>query len=224
MRSLVFVLGLVFAFAAAAAALADEPPPQASVQIVVDSSEAPDLDGWGQKAKALGEEWYPQITELLKSDGFTPPRDVKITFKKAMRGVAGTSNDHIVVSADYVRRHPQDFGMIIHELTHVVQSYPPSRAGWLVEGIADYIRFWHFEPNAPRPRIDPEKASYRDAYKTTAAFLAWIEEQYDPDIVHRANESLRKGRFTEGLFKESTGKDLNELWAEFAQSLRAKGA
>jgi len=221
MRNIVVVLTLVFACAPLSRAPAAEPAPQATVHIEVDTSQAPDLAEWGQKAKAIGEEWYPRIAEYLKTDGFTPPHEVKITFKP-MRGVAGTSNDHIVVSSDYVRHHPQDFGMIIHELTHVVQSYPPARAGWLVEGIADYVRFWRFEPNAPRPPIDPDKASYRDAYKTAAAFLAWIAEKHDPQIVQQLNESLRKGRYQDSLFKEYTGKDLAELWKEFTESLRAK--
>jgi hypothetical protein len=67
----------------------------------------------------------------------------------------------ITISGKWITEHPDDLGMVIHELVHVVQGYPNSRhkAGWLVEGIADYIRWWRYEPEAPRPRIDPAKSS-----------------------------------------------------------------
>jgi len=44
--------------------------------------------------------------------------------------------------------------MIVHELVHVVQAYPENRAnmGWLAEGIADYIRFWKYEPQTRQAR------------------------------------------------------------------------
>ncbi|MBI3877013.1 MAG: DUF3472 domain-containing protein [Verrucomicrobia bacterium] len=191
-------------------------------RITVDTSEVPELAEWGLKAGKLCEEWHPRISALLASEGFTPPSAVRIVFKKDMKGVAATSGAKISVAADFVKGHTNDFGMIIHELTHVVQSYPPSRAGWLVEGIADYIRLFHFEPNAPRPRINPDKASYRDAYKTAAMFLAWAQERHDKELVKKLNQSLREKKYRDELFKEFTGKTLDELWNEFTESLRKK--
>ena len=189
-------------------------------RITVDTSETPDLDEWGKQARALCDKWYPKITELLPTDGFKPSTNVSLVFKKDMKGVAGTSRASIAISADYVRSHTNDFGMVIHELTHVVQAYPPNRAGWLVEGIADYIRLFHFEPDAPRPRINPDKASYRDAYKTTAIFLDWAQKQHDKELVKKLNAALREGRYRDELFKDCTGKTVDELWKEFTDTLR----
>lgn len=137
--------------------------------------------------------------------------------------MAATSGGTISINAIYVRRATNDFGMVIHELTHVVQSYHRGNTpGWLTEGIADYIRLSHFEPQARRPRINPEKASYTDAYKTTAIFLEWVEKKYDEQLVKKLNQAAREGRFQIELFKDYTGKTMDELWAEFADTLRAK--
>ena len=198
-----------------------------NVTVRLDVSETPDLETWGQTAKTLCEEWYPKIVALLPSAGFEPPDTVRLRFSKDMKGVAATGGTRITVAASYVRKATNDFGMVIHELTHIVQAYPSvkegcTKPGWLVEGIADYIRLSHFEPQARKPRINPDKASYRDAYKTTAAFLEWIEKKHDKEIVKKLNAPLRAGTFKMELFKEYTGKDVDELWKEFTDSLRAE--
>jgi hypothetical protein len=189
-----------------------------AVKVTVDTTEVPDLADWGKKAGKLVEKWHPIIADLLKSDGFTPPGEVKIVFKKDMKGVAYTQRATIVIAADWVRKNPDDFGMVVHELTHVIQSYPGGRAGWLVEGIADYVRFFHFEPKT-KISVDPRRASYKDGYRTTAKFLAWIEKAHDKEIVRKLNEALRKGKYQDELFRTSTSKTLDELWKAFLASL-----
>ncbi len=191
-------------------------------EVVVEAHETPDLEAWAKRAGQLCAEWYPKIFVLLPSEGFTPPAKVILRFKADMKGVAAASGNVINFSAGYVRGHTNDWGMVVHELTHVVQSYPPGGPGWLVEGIADYIRLSHFEPNAPKPRINPDKASYRDAYKTTAIFLAWVEKHHDAKLVVKLNAALRQRKYSPELFKEATGKTVDELWADFTAELRAK--
>ena len=96
---------------------------------------------------------------MLPSDGFRPPTAIVLVFKKDMKGVAFTSGHQITIAADWVRRHPEDKGMVVHELVHIIQSYPPTRSGWLVEGIADWVRFFKFEPETklapPDPKVPP---------------------------------------------------------------------
>ena len=197
-------------------------PKPAAVQVTVDVSEAPDLKEWGDKAKALVEKWHPIISGLLKSDGFTPPSQVKIVFKKDMNGVAYTSGNVITISARWVQRRPDDFGMVAHELTHVVQSYrhTPRNAGWVVEGMADYIRFFKYEPKADLGPVNTGKAGYRDGYRTAAKFLDWIVKNHDKDIVVQLNQALRDADYKESLFKKDTGESLDELWDEFVDSMK----
>ncbi len=191
-------------------------------RISVEAHETPDLADWAKRAGQLCAEWYPKISGLLASEGFAPPNNVSLRFRADMKGVAAASGNTINFAASYVRGHTNDWGMVIHELTHVVQSYPPGGPGWLVEGLADYIRLSHFEPNAPKPRINPDKASYRDAYKTTAIFLAWVEHRHDAKLVVKLNAALRQRKFRPELFKDATGKTVDELWADFTAELRAK--
>jgi hypothetical protein len=147
--------------------------PQEKATFTVDASDAPDVQEWADKARALCEKWYPIICEALASRDFKPPLEVKLVFKDEKKGIAYTTGARITVVADWIRKHPDDFGMVIHELCHVVQSYPKG-VGWLTEGIADYIRNYKFEPRPPG-KVN-SKSSYKEGYKTAAVFLAWIEK------------------------------------------------
>ncbi len=191
------------------------------VKVTVDTSEVPELAQWGEQAKALVETWHPKIAELLKSDGYKPPMELKLVFKKDMKGVAFASGRTITIAADWVKAHPDDLGMVVHELTHLIQSYPPSREGWLVEGIADHIRFIHFEPQTKLTLRNPKTASYRDSYRTAAMFLAWVEKTYDPDLVIKLNQALRSRSYKPEIFKDLTSKTLDELWTEFVEAQRS---
>ena len=189
-------------------------------RIRVDTSETPDLDEWGRRAGELCAEWYGRLVALLPSPGFKPYPEVTLIFRADMDGVAATGGNNIFIAAKFVRANRGDFGMVIHELVHVVQAYPPGGPGWLVEGIADYLRIGHFEPAAPRPGINPEQANYTDAYKTTAIFLEWAEKRGHAKLVERLNAALRQQRYQPELFKELTGRTVDQLWAEFVQTLR----
>jgi hypothetical protein len=103
--------------------------------------------------------------------------------------------------------------MVIHELSHVVQSYPRG-VGWITEGIADYVRYFKYEPKPAPPKVGA-KASYKDGYKTSATFLSWLEKSKDKDIISKLNLALRTSSYKEDLFKEWTGSDLDTLWKEF---------
>jgi hypothetical protein len=122
------------------------------VEFTVDVKDAPEMKEWAEKSARLCEQWYSRINDDLKSERFQPPRRVRMTIKK-MNGVAYTSGARITGSAAFFKQHPDDFGAMIHETVHVVQGYRlPGNPGWLVEGIADYIRFFKYEPPQCPPR------------------------------------------------------------------------
>lgn len=207
-------LALLLLAAANARSVAPLPP---SIRVEVDTSDAPEMAEWGAKAKALIEEWHPKVVKLLESEGNKPATEVKLVFSKEKKKggwVAFASGRRITISAEYVKRNPKDFGMVIHEHTHVIQAYRRGGPGWLVEGIADYVRFIHYEPKTPI-RIDTKRAKYTDAYRTSAKFLGWVEKTYDKELVRKLNEALRKGTYKDTLFEEYTKKTLDQLWAGF---------
>ncbi len=188
-----------------------------SPRIEVDASAMPEETAWVRAAGTLASEWFPEICKLLSTRGFKPPRVVRLVVKPNIGPPAYTAGNTITIKGTWIRDHPDDFGMVIHELTHVIQAYPDSdkTPGWLVEGIADYGRWWRYEPEARRPRIDPEKSKYTDAYRTTAYFLAWVSQRYDKRLVPMLDDEMRHARDPIPVFKQLTGKEPGDLWTEF---------
>jgi hypothetical protein len=197
-------------------------------EIVFDTSETPDLQPWVEtRLRPVCERWYPMIVAMLPSEGYTAPRRVSVTFRKDMQGVAGTSGTRIACAGDWFRRNLEGeaAGAVVHELVHVVQRYGRVRdgrpsPGWLVEGVADYIRWFHFEPPSQRPRPNPATAHFTDSYRTTAAFLNYVVETQDSDIVKKLNTAMREGKYPAELWKEYTGKTVDELWTDYVRMLR----
>jgi hypothetical protein len=192
-----------------------------SFKVTVDTSKAPECEAFAAKSKALVEEWYPKINEILfGKDRPLPANEIVLIFEP-MKGVAHATKNAIHISAEWVtKKAPNDYGMVVHELTHVVQDYRGKGEGWLTEGIADYIRDQHFEPGVRKQRIDPDKGSYKQAYGVAAVFLIWLEANKDKDLVRKLNVASHDGKYSPDLWKQYCGADLDTLWKEFAETHR----
>lgn len=188
--------------------------------INVDVSDIPSAKAWGDKAKEVVIAWYPTVTSLLSTQSWQAPKEINIVIKKEISAPAWAAGNTITVSGKWITEHPDDLGVMVHELTHIVQSYPRNKVntGWLVEGIADYIRWWRYEPEAPRPRINYERAKYTDAYRTTAYWLAWVSRKYDMRLIPALDAELRKGADPMPIFTKFTKKSADDLWKEFIES------
>jgi hypothetical protein len=93
--------------------------------------------------------------------------------------------------------------------------------GWLVEGVADYIRWFLYEPQSRGAEVrNPDRARYDASYRVTANFLNWATNTYDKELVKKLNAAMREGRYSEDLWKQYTGKTAPELAEEWKQSLR----
>ena len=196
-------------------------------EINFDLTETPDLKEWCEKKlQPACEQWYPRVVAMLESEGYTAPHKFDVVFHRDMRGVAHTAGRDVHCAADWFRRNLEGeaVGAVVHELVHVVQQYGRVRGrnrnpGWLVEGVADYIRWFLYEPESQRPKVNPARARYTDSYRTTAAFLHYLVETHDRDLIHKLNAAMRDGKYHDGLWKELTGKDVDSLWQEFIESL-----
>jgi hypothetical protein len=193
-------------------------------RIAIDFSAAPECEAFAMKAQAIAEEWYPMINTILFGQEHALPVPVVHLIFEPMKGVAFASGDKIRISAEWVtKKAPTDYGMVVHELTHIVQAYHRGNKvdGWVTEGIADYIRHQHFEkdPEVITKRINPDKSSYTHSYTTAAAFLIWIEAKKSRDFVRKLNLACNEGRYSVALFLEYTGQDVDQLWKEFTDSL-----
>ena len=188
------------------------------LEVRLETSAAPELAPWAERARSLCKKNYPLIIELLGAPGFDPPRKVTIVLKD-MKGVAYTSGSTITCAAAYFKAHPNDYGAVVHELCHVVQAYGGKKVpGWVTEGIADYVRWFHFEPPSRRPHVNAKTAKYTDGYRNTAALLDWICRTKDPTFVTRLNRAARNGEYRDELFVKFAGKPVDQLWAEFIKS------
>lgn len=193
--------------------------------IVLDYSKAPECEAFALKAKGLCEEWYPKINSLLFGpDQPLPRREVTLEFKQ-MEGVAHATRGRIVISAEWVtKKAPDDYGMVIHELTHIVQNYRGGGEFWVTEGIADYVRDFVFEPGKRRLRVNPDRASYKDGYTTSAMFLDWLQKKGPADLIKRLNQASRDRSYNAEKFTQLTGKSADEWWKEFIGEKRAERA
>ncbi|HKI20988.1 MAG TPA: basic secretory protein-like protein, partial [Isosphaeraceae bacterium] len=193
---------------------------QYPVEFVVDVADAPEMKEWADKTARICERAYPMINHELKSDGFKPASLIKMSLKNSYRGVAAAGGGHITGSVKYFKDHPADVGAMVHETVHIVQRYHGrGNPSWLVEGVADYVRFFKFEPGNLGP-INPERAHYNQSYRVTAAFLAYLAEKYDPKIVLKLNQIMREGTYKPDVFERLTGKKVEDLDSEWRGTLK----
>ncbi|MBP7052857.1 MAG: DUF1080 domain-containing protein [Phycisphaerae bacterium] len=206
-------------------------------RITIDTSETPDLTAWAHKELApVVQQWYPKIVAMLSSEGYEAPTQVNITFSANMQGVAATGGTRVRCAAAWFRQNLQGEarGAVVHELVHVVQNYGLARRnnpnatrtpGWVVEGIADYIRWFLYEPQTRGAEITArsiDRARYDGNYRVSGNFLNWIVGTCDKDIVTKLNAAAREGRYSEDLWKEATGRTLQELGDEWKTYLQKK--
>ncbi|HJS07970.1 MAG TPA: basic secretory protein-like protein [Pirellulales bacterium] len=196
-------------------------------EIAFDLSQTPELKEWvDAKLKPVCAKWYPMIVEMLPSEGYTAPERFTIVFHKDMRGVANASGRRINCAAPWFKRNldGEAVGAVVHEMVHIVQQYRRARGGnrnpgWMVEGLADYIRWFLYEPEDKRPRPNPARAKYTDSYRTTAAFLAYVKETHDKELIKKFNTAMREGKYSADLWKDYTGKTADDLWADYVKTL-----
>jgi hypothetical protein len=172
---------------------------------------------------------------MLPSQGYEAPRRLRILFRRDMQGVASTGGTTIRCGAAWFRRNLQGEarGAVLHEIVHVVQQYDRTRPqqgatrppGWLVEGIADYIRWFLYEPQTRGAEITRRtlpRARYDGNYRISANFLNWVSETHGRDVVPKLNAAIREGRYREELWKELTGQTVQELGDRWKADLAKK--
>lgn len=193
--------------------------------------DAPDLKEWSrEKLVPQMQKWYPIICDLLKSEGFQPPKQFLLKFTDEYKGVAATARTYVMCDPSWYRENldGEAVGSIIHELVHVVQQYwflgGRRTPTWISEGIADYVRWEMYEPT-PRFKVtegNVEKIHYDQSYQTTADFLKWVAGKYDKDLVSQLNAAARDGSYNEDFWKKNTGRTVQELGAEWKASYAEK--
>lgn len=217
-------------------------PYQIRTEVKVD-----DAKEFVEPIRDLCDAWYPKISAALFGPDFPLPfQEVKIVFdpkivtQNEVEIPAYADKNVIHVNSPYVVRvHkdlPNDYkGMMAHELTHIVQHYGDGTGpGWLVEGIADYVRHKYYEKDIEarlhldangqltgleleRNKGEFEKNGYLAGYTVTGAFLYWLETSKDKTIVTVLNRALHDHKYAPALFEEHCGAPLDTLWQSFVE-------
>lgn len=200
---------------------------------IIDSTKAPALTEWSEKELLpVIEEWYPKLVEMLPSDGYRAPDQVTFEYRDDMGGTpAYAAGNKIALSAPWFpgQLEREAKGCVVHEMGHVVQNYwrarmtnrqPKDTPGWVTEGICDYIRWFLFEPQTNGARVrDPRQAKYDASYRITGNFLDWVIKEKDKDLLKKLNAAAREGRYEEKLWKDWTGKTVQELGEEWKKAV-----
>ncbi len=185
---------------------------------VFDTSGAPELDTWTRQTLApLVRTWYPKLVDSFPSEGFRPFRKVKFRFADGIDCPAYTEDNCITLDREWIGSHPDDVGCAIHELFHVVQNGYANAPGWITEGLADYVRFYLYEPEVLGCALDTrsDDVHYDDSYRVSANFLDFVERAH-PGVVRDLNALCRRGAYDEKAFWQAkTGKTLQELEREW---------
>jgi hypothetical protein len=140
--------------------------------------------------------------------------------------IAYTAGNAITFSTDYI----SDFasgknkaaidaelnGVLVHEGAHVWQY--TNGGGALVEAMADYVRYKAgFYTLARRSR----GGNWNAPYTIGGFFIAWVEEQYDPDYGYKLNMGMKDRGFNyPGFVQKVTGKNIDVVWAEYQAAIR----
>lgn len=164
-------------------------------------------------------EVYPKETKRFNKEA---ARKVTFIIDPKYKGVAATGGGIVRFNPEWFRAHPEDIDVVTHEAMHVVQAYHSRHVpGWLTEGIADYVRYVYGVNNKAAKWTMPDYAetqSYKNAYRVTARFLVWVGKNYDKAVVDKLDAAVRDGSYRPDLWKEITGKSVDELWLQYGKN------
>lgn len=184
-----------------------------------------------ERARQLGNKTYPHVILLLADPGSKLPQRFDVVFEKHLRirnfvgydaaGRTDTKAAKIYLGAEYFAQDTNDFfdGYFVHEMAHLAQQYTAKAPDYWVEGIADYVRFKLGYTNGwICPQCSTDYPHYTSGYACAGAFLLFVDTTYDSNVVRQLSMALRQDSYSQAFFMKTTGKSLDELWAEFQKA------
>jgi hypothetical protein len=159
---------------------------------------------------------------LVKAYNVKAAKEITFEIDTAYNGVAEASGTHVRYNPKWFHTNPGDIDVVTHEIMHIVQNYPGDAGPWwITEGIADYVRYVHGVDNAGGgwalpPYINGQH--YSNGYRVTARFLVWMEKQVKPGIVKTLDRAMRTATYTDAIWQEQTGKNIDQLWTSYTEN------
>jgi hypothetical protein len=170
--------------------------PPVALAVSIDTSRVdrsrPEIGIWAERAARVCQDWYPIICHAVVPPGIDPPHRVTLVFMphSTFPGYCD-GKSQIILDTPNILRDPTNYGIVVHELTHLPQKARSRRLPWLTEGIADYTRWCLYEVDPSHGSLRPGLSKYTDSYRTTACFLDYLVRSYDPEIVLKFSRALR---------------------------------
>lgn len=205
------------------------PDPGAAVR-KVDFSKAPELKELAEHARQFGNEMYPKVCALFADEGAKPPRQFDIVLKplKSLRtGETFVELRRITMNSMHLTNNPnrqEAFDkVLVHEMTHMALRHDAFRwsrphGGW-EEGLANYAYYKLIGTNGwGCPECDAVYPHYTSGYTCAGAFLLFVEAMCGSNITHQLNAELRRNRYSDSFFAKTTGRSLEDLWADFQKT------
>ena len=187
--------------------------------VKLDATDAPGLRPWGEAVVRKMPEWYPRIVAALAVERTEPELVIDLVLRGGNVPPGETQGTKIMISAEWIGKHPDAHSIVAHEMVHVLARYDSAVPAWLAEGIADYVRFYVIDRGSPDAEFRLDLADYENGYTPTAAMLDWLERQR-PGVVLRLDAALREGTYVDGTFEQITGSKPEEAWKRFVESRR----
>jgi len=161
---------------------------------------------------------YPKIVARWNT---AAAKAVRFTFRPPNAGEdmppAYTSGTEITLNTQWLISNPNDWDVIVHEETHVVQSGFVA-PGWLIEGQADYARDAYGLHNAQQnwslTHINLS-VNYTWGYGEAAAFIKWVEAHVRPTMMNDLSSAMRAGTYSDALWQTLTGQTIVQLWNQY---------
>jgi hypothetical protein len=187
----------------------------------VDISEAPELTELALRARQIGNQNYPKVLTLLPDPTSKLHRRFDIVFKKKIDGNAGqTIGTTIYLNGAWYGSNALSLELdLTHEMAHVAQQHSGEGPWYWTEGLAAYVCYKLGYTNGPTgPQVQPTTPHYTTGYWCTGAFLVFLDQAYGQQAVQRLNVELRRNSYSDQMFTEATGKNLDHLWKEFQRT------
>lgn len=176
----------------------------------------------------IGERFFATYPKMAEHFNPKAVKNVIIIFSDADTDhPAHAINNEITVFTKFFTKpvRDKDIDVIVHEGFHLIQAYPGNKniPGWLVEGIADYVREVYGLSNAASGwvlpgTLDDKGNKYQASYRTTARFLLWVDKNIRKGIVEILDDKCRTGTYTSEIWKKETNKTIDELWDDYVEN------
>lgn len=187
--------------------------------------------------------WYCYPKMYGRFAGSRTPRDVTLVIRDKGYEIAYTERDTVVLNDHWLEENTEDYDCLTHEFAHVVQTgwedaFVPTEGEdtYMIERFADYCRFVYcWRDGYYNDAVwTLQTAEQEDSFVSSVRFWVWLDEKYstdEQDIIRRMSDAIREqeawastenwsagGEAWQQVFEGTgaAGKDLNELWEEYA--------